>query len=278
MPFGLSSTGFESKTLEDLVKFAVAFRSFSGLLFLDLVGELKQVDKYPVLVAVDQYNSWEADSAFQFGEHRVHSKEICVPYALNLLTRSGKDVRKRKGDLLELKRGLMVCATSHRHTEGKKITFDDSNASLPLNIKVPNYGQVEFLAALSNYAQRQVIAGDLTQQELLAFRMQVGSNPRLARVEAIPYFFPKAVVKDVSKYDLAYVDAATAAAQREKDAAAYDLEDGRDGRPDGFNLFSAEHEEQDGDGEEDGSEAGLEDYDEEEEEALRQSFRDRRGL
>jgi hypothetical protein len=204
---GFDYKAFQPKTLEDLIRFGVAFREFGGRVFMDLLEEIRKVEAFPVLVAVDQYNAWETMSAFECEGKAVHSKDIVVPHMLNLLTRSYHNGKPAKGgevkpeSLFSLKYGMCVAATSNRHPDMQKMTFYDSNKSLALNIKVPHYSQMEILSAVSKYAYRGVIDNQITLQEFLAFRMHVGSNPRHTRREAIPFFFPRAVKKDAVRLD-----------------------------------------------------------------------------
>lgn len=66
----------------------MALRDLSGSLFIDLVAELRALDdpSMPVLIAVDQYNTWEVDSAYAYNGRRIPAKQLCVPYALNFLS------------------------------------------------------------------------------------------------------------------------------------------------------------------------------------------------
>ncbi len=73
------------QTLEDLIRFGVAFHQFSGQVFMDLVEEIKGVEAFPVLIAVDQVNAWEGPSAFQIEKQRIHGRQLCVPHALDFL-------------------------------------------------------------------------------------------------------------------------------------------------------------------------------------------------
>lgn len=66
----------------------VALRELSGSLFIDLVNELKVLNNpnMPVLIAVDEYNTWELPSAFAYNNQAIHAKQLCVPHILNFLT------------------------------------------------------------------------------------------------------------------------------------------------------------------------------------------------
>jgi len=178
------------KTLEDLVLLGVAFRDLAGCVFMDLVAELKEVESVPVLIAVDQYNTWEVPSAFHFNNEPVMGKQLCVPHSLQFLSK-----KKADSDPWTLKNGICVCSTSHAHAEGRKETYENVSSSFPLVIKVPTYTQVEFLSSMTLYMHQNLVAPGTTTQELLAFRMLSGSNPYSARKESVPFFFPISVGK-----------------------------------------------------------------------------------
>eukprot|EP00596_Hydrurales_sp_CCMP1899_P002325 CAMPEP_0119034958 /NCGR_PEP_ID=MMETSP1177-20130426/1961_1 /TAXON_ID=2985 /ORGANISM="Ochromonas sp, Strain CCMP1899" /LENGTH=279 /DNA_ID=CAMNT_0006992801 /DNA_START=1315 /DNA_END=2154 /DNA_ORIENTATION=+ len=183
---------FQVKTLEELVRMGVAFRDFAGPIFMDLVTELKELDlpDHPVLIAVDQYNTWDAPSVYQYKNRPVLGKELCVPNALFFISK-----KKAESETYALKNGLCVGATSMRHTEGKKNTYNEYMQSIPLVIRVPSYTQVEMMAAVSFYTEQGRIEAGMSTQDILTFRTIQGSNPRLFRTQAIPYFFPLAVSK-----------------------------------------------------------------------------------
>ena len=178
------------KSLGDLVRAGVAFRELAGSVLMDVVTELREVESVPVLVAVDQYNSWEAPSAFSFRSEVVHGRQICVPHSLHFVSK-----KKAQTAAWTLKNGLSVCATSLAHAEGRKETFETVRSSIPLVVRVPAYSRVEFLSAVTYYMHQRLIGPGTTTQELLAFRMLAGSNPFATRKEAVPFFFPINVAK-----------------------------------------------------------------------------------
>lgn len=187
---GFDYAKFELKSLGDLVRMGVAFRDLSGSVVLDLVQELRIVESVPVLLAVDQYNTWEAPSAYHYGNEHLHGWQIAVPHALRFLSK-----RRTETDAWTIKNGFCICAVSQRHVPGRKEIYEDCKRSIPLVVRVPSYSQVEFLSALAFYGSQNVISESITAQELLSFRTLAGSNPRLARIDSHPYFFPLSVKK-----------------------------------------------------------------------------------
>lgn len=228
---GASRVGKQVKTLEDVVKMGVAIREIAGSVVGDLVEELKSLSlkDHPVLIAVDQYNSWSAPSAFSVesefkrekdreeaekrkleghveepeplwkslveSEKRtykkaIQGKELAVPKALSFLSKNKKDNTSPSNHLAN---GIFVCATSFKYPEGRNEDYESCLRSLPLAVRVPAYSQREYLSAMANYATRSIIQSNLSLNQLLTFRIHTGSNPRLSRIEAMPFFFPKAV-------------------------------------------------------------------------------------
>ena len=193
---------FQLRTLEDLARLGVALRDVAGLAFMDLLDELKRLDipSMPVLIAVDQYNYWELPSVYSYEMKPVQSTEICVPNRLSFVS-----TKKTTAQQWDLKNGLCVAAVSRKHPEAAgekskrkgvaKIGTDATALSVPLQIKVPIYSQVEFLAAMSMYAHTKSIEECADLQDIFAFRMHSGSIPLQTRLQVHPFFFPISVQK-----------------------------------------------------------------------------------
>jgi hypothetical protein len=186
---------FEPKTLLDLVLLGVAFRDVAGQVVMDLVEELRDLEALPVLLAVDQYNAWEAPSAFSWKDKSVHGKDLCVPQSLNFIHK-----RKTSTQSYKLKNGLCVAALSSKHPEGGHETYKDSANSIPLVLRVPAYNQFEFMSAVAHYKQAELINCEVTLTELLSFRTSTGSTGREMRRETVPTFFPLSVEKGGDDY------------------------------------------------------------------------------
>jgi Mitochondrial ribosomal death-associated protein 3 len=186
------SASFEPKTLEDLVRFGVAFRDYAGQAVIDVVAELRALDipEMPVLIAVDQYNTWDGPSVYHYKDHRVMGRELCVPKALSFLTK-----KKAETEAWTMKNGICIAATSMRYPEGRKHKYEDFKNSIPLVLRVPCYSQLEMLSAVTYYTNQKRIGEGMSTQELLTFRMLSGSNPRHVRTESVPFFFPLSVGK-----------------------------------------------------------------------------------
>lgn len=169
--------------LEELIQLGVAFRDLAGLVVIDLITRLESVTEYKVLIAVDQYNSWLAKSAYMYDNKHVYGTDIVVPKMLSYLSR-----KKAQSESRNLSNGLFICSESLKHPEGAHDLFNAASNSVPLTIIVPHYNQVEFLSALLYYTNQQCINEGISNQDLLAYRMFVNSNPRICRLEGCTFF------------------------------------------------------------------------------------------
>jgi hypothetical protein len=210
---------YKPKSLEELVLMGVAFRDLAGQVAMDVIEELKDLESVPVLIAVDQYNSWDVPSVYSYRDKKVHSRELCVPHALSFISKKKADT-----DAWKLKNGICVAATSMRHSEGRNVKYEDSKSSLPLVIKVPCYSQTEMFAAASYYTNQKVVSEGVSTQELCTFRMYSGSVPWIVRTQSVGFFFPLAVAKHGEDFMRPYVQPGSAAAA-EAAAAALSFDD-----------------------------------------------------
>lgn len=181
---------YEPKNLKDLVLLGIAFRDVAGQVVQDVVNELKVVESAPVLIAVDQYNAWDAPSAYHWEKEQVQGFQISVPSALKFLSK-----KKVETDAWQLRNGFCIAAMSSKHPEGQHEPYSKVTNSIPLTLTVPAYNQREFISAVSHYEQSSLIVGGVTFSELNAFRTITGSVGREVRRETIPTFFPLSVAK-----------------------------------------------------------------------------------
>lgn len=188
------------ETLEDLILFGLAFRgSSAGLVFVDLVSELKLVDHMPFLIAVDAYNSWEVPSAFHYENVPIAAKQLCVPYALQFLS-----TRKAEQGQWQMTNGLCIAAVSANKVEARHITYTEILRSIPFSLHVPTYSAIEFLSASVHYMKSGFFPKATEAHELLAFRMHTGSVPKLVRDESATYLLSLDLSKDSN--DVASID------------------------------------------------------------------------
>ena len=195
---------FKMKTLEDMVLLGVALRDLAGPLFLDLVEELRNLESEKVLFAVDQYNTWEGPTAFEYSKQKIYGRQLCVPHALNFISK-----KKAETEQFTVKNGMCIAASSLKHPEGRRHDYENWKPSIPLTLTVPCYSRTEFFSAVSYYTDRKVIPADVDLNQMLAYRTHTGSTGRLVREQATPYFFPKAVETAAKSLNLNILTSAT---------------------------------------------------------------------
>jgi hypothetical protein len=177
---------YEVKTLADLILLGLFYRDFAGAVSIDLIDQLKNLESHRVLFAVDGYNSLDVPSVYQFEHKKIMAKQLCVPYALNFLSRLKADQ-----DKWHVKNGLAIGFTSYKHPDQLKDVYHNSMKSFQLVLKLPVYSSSEYLAAMRLYLEHSgLFENEITTQELLGFRMLCCSNPRLMRLESFGFFAP----------------------------------------------------------------------------------------
>ncbi len=177
---------FEPKTLLDLLLIGVAFRDNAGQVIYDVVNELKNLESVPVLLAVDQYNTWEAPSAYQYRDKQLHGFNLAVPNALKFISKT-----KTETASFQVKNGMCIAAVSSKHpAEGGLQVFNDIASSVPLTLNIPSFSKQEFVSVMTHYTEKKIITVDLTRSDLTAFRSMTGSTGREMRREVSNYFYP----------------------------------------------------------------------------------------
>jgi hypothetical protein len=174
-------------TIEDLIILGIALRDLSGSIFIDIMKILKEQDEIPILIAVDQYNTWEVNSAYSNNNVMIKSKNLCIPHCLNFIRIKKNDPNQSEWNL---KLGLSIATTSMKYLEGRKVTYKQYKKSIPLMITIPNYNSVEYLSVMTHYRNNNVAPKYLYNEDFLGYRMFTGSNPRLIRNEMGSYMNP----------------------------------------------------------------------------------------
>lgn len=214
-------------TLEDLVLLGIALADQSGKVFYDLVNALRNQTQYPVLFAVDGYNTWFAPSTFAYGTtESLLGREILVPSALTFITPKKADEQK-----WTVKRGLCIAATSIKHNAGREVRFDQElKQSIPLRVKVPVYSNTEYLSAMSRYLQPRStpMTPILRWEDFFNFRMVTSSTPRLVRVDNMQFFLPKVVQYMEKDLELAALMSMSSTSKSHRQTVAADLALGYD--------------------------------------------------
>lgn len=208
---------FVPTTLADLVLTGIAHRDLAGQVFMQLVDELKMVKSRRVLIAVDEYNSWNANSIYHYDEEHIHSQKLCVPHVLTPLLTT-KKAANIAGDaaaasssssssssdarVWRMANGMAIVATSHKHPEGSRMAFQENAASIPLEIRVPAYSRTEFLAAVQYYAAQTRGIDDMHTQDVLGLRTFSASVPAQLREGMVEFLVPECIGRfDPGEYD-----------------------------------------------------------------------------
>jgi len=179
-----SMQALEFKTLEDLVLFGLAYRGAAGSVFMHVMEELKlNVNNHKIMFAVDQYNTFEAPSAYSWNMRPIAGKNLCVPRALY-----GISKKKADNSNYNIQNGIFIASTSHTHEEGVQETFYDAIKSVPMCIRVPNYSQMEYFSAMRHYSHLCRLTEFVTISQLLTYRMLCRSNPYELRLNCFLYF------------------------------------------------------------------------------------------
>ena len=180
------------QSLEDLLLLGVAWREVAGLVVVDLVRELKSLDKsIPVMFAIDQINNWELQSSYAYENKPVLAKELCVPHALKFLSS-----KKSETNAWSMDNGLCIAATSGYYVEGRNFTYEDHLRSIPFSLCVPHYSQLEYLSTVLHYMRSSGVPANIDLSDILTFRVFTNSNPKLVRREAPGYFLPISAIRD----------------------------------------------------------------------------------
>ena len=190
---------YKCKSLADLVVLGLFYRDFAGAVAMDLIDQLKNLESHRVLFVVDSYNSWEVPSVYKYEYKTIMPKQLCVPRALNFLSKQRSEMTSWKQ-----KNGFAIGFTSHKHPPLKKDVFHDAMRSFDLVMKVPVYTSSEYLAAMRYYLEKaKLFEPDVTNHDIIAFRMMCSSNPRLTRLDAFRYLTPLFASRqpDMEDYD-----------------------------------------------------------------------------
>jgi len=166
-----------------------------------LLKELKTLEDHPVLIAVDDYNTWFDPTAFMYDDEAVSAFQLSVPGELKMFDR-----KKEYNSIWKLKNGLGIAATSLGKLEGRDHTFHDVSSSIPLKIEIPAYNQIEYLSAFSYYANFSVIDPCFNFDDFLLYRTFTNSNPYKMGVEAMAYFLPIVYEENDDKIEQAFFE------------------------------------------------------------------------
>src|SRR3546814_3526687 len=93
----------------------------------DLIAELRHVDQFPVLFAVDGYNAWHSPTGNYFAGDRLTAQQLATPRALNFLTTRKQD-NTEEGYPME--NGLCIGAVPATHPVSDKMRSEEHTSEL----------------------------------------------------------------------------------------------------------------------------------------------------
>jgi hypothetical protein len=174
------------QTLNDLLLFGLAFRDYAGLIFIDIFDELQLYKEKPILIAIDEMNTWDNPSVYRYDDNVMTYENFLLPNKLKFI--SPKKEFNKSYNFND--NTLCIGTTTLRYPVKKVEKYMNNTSSLPLAIKIPCYTDVEFLSSIKYYISKRYIDNNLSDQHMLTYRMHCGSNPRFVRKNAGEFFNP----------------------------------------------------------------------------------------
>lgn len=164
-PFALGAKpktpgSFDKKelTLRDLVENGIADEELACAAVVDLRTELSNVTEFPVLVAVDEYNTWFEKTVFGFEGEEVFPSDISVIDTLKDIDAKGfKPERK-------LKNGLFVAAVTSNYPS--KADFKKQVDYRKLRKTLRTYSKEELEQVVAYYNEVSFLHGELRRSLL----------------------------------------------------------------------------------------------------------------
>jgi hypothetical protein len=113
-----------------------------------LLEELRSVTEFPVLVAVDGVNHLYEQGPHAWAGEAVPPAKLSMQRALQCLGPEGFNAATHS-----MKRGLWLCAVSHRHTEDMAPMFGAAYVKHAYRVPVPRLSRQELYAQLKHYKE-----------------------------------------------------------------------------------------------------------------------------
>ncbi|CAM9532338.1 unnamed protein product [Chrysoparadoxa australica] len=188
-----------SMTVLDVIEQGMGDETLAPLALTDLKKELDTCTEFPVLIAIDEYNSWFQPTSFQWGTHFVDSHEVTnivpfmqiLPSGMEHLGAVGgvqvKSSRPTKGQckVMAPVNGLVMCASTSRFDE-RSPTFSDRTdaATAPWNAWAQRYTEAEFTSAMQHYRAAQLWEDEAhSEEDYLMLRAFTDHSPLRLRAK-----------------------------------------------------------------------------------------------
>ena len=168
-PKGAADHSDTSLTLRDVVVCGIRDEELACQAVCDLKDELAQTEEFPVLIAIDDYNTWFQPTVFGYEGKDVAADDISVIAALKDISAKGYDESRK------LKNGLFVAATTENFPT--KVHFKQQVDYRKIRSTMRTYSPEELVAIVSYYNQMGFMFGTWSStcqcRSLLAQRSSV---------------------------------------------------------------------------------------------------------
>ncbi|GLE01369.1 hypothetical protein PINS_up010199 [Pythium insidiosum] len=156
-------------TLRDLVVNGIRDEELASTAVVDLRAELAKVTEFPVLVAIDEYNTWFEKTVFGYDGVDVKPSDIAVIDALTDVRADGL-VEDRK-----LENGLFVLATTENFPS--KVDFKKQVNYRAHRLTMRPYNHEELQSVMAYYNQVHFVHDKPTDSQLAYFRLMTKAVP-----------------------------------------------------------------------------------------------------
>lgn len=168
-PKSTSEYDASTLTLRDLVENGIKDEELACTAVVDLRAELAQVTEFPVLIAVDEYNTWFEKTVFGFEGKEVFPSDITVIDALKDIGADGI-AEDRK-----LANGLFIAAVTENYPS--RFEFKKQVNYRALRTTMRTYTQEELERVVAYYNQVSFLHDKPSASELAYFRLMTKALP-----------------------------------------------------------------------------------------------------
>ncbi|KAE8874790.1 hypothetical protein PF005_g11038 [Phytophthora fragariae] len=156
-------------TLRDVVVGGIRDEELACQAVCDLKEELAQTTEFPVLIAIDDYNTWFQKTVFGYEGKDVEADDISVIAALKDIGAKGYDESRK------LKNGLFVAASTENFPT--KVHFKQQVDYRKIRATMHTYSAEELATVVSYYNQVSFLHDKPTDSQLAYFRLMTKSLP-----------------------------------------------------------------------------------------------------
>lgn len=156
-------------TLRDLVENGIKDEELACTAVVDLRAELARVTEFPVLIAIDEYNTWFEKTVFGFEGQDVRPQDISVIDALTDVRASGLEPSR------ELANGLFVAAVTENYPSRFDLKQQIDYRALRSTMRA--YSKDELASVVAYYNQVSFLHDKPSDSELAYFRLMTKALP-----------------------------------------------------------------------------------------------------